>query len=291
MISTYTIIAGNMKCPNNCPICISKMTPSHGIGYEEPDFNWEKFRKATRIAIMRGARNVLITGKGEPTLFPRLVKGILFELAESSEYKQFERIELQTEGSNIANSITDDVLRKWKGAGLDLIALSIYHYDSRKNAGGFGHFGSDGGYDLPALIKRLNAIGFLVRLSCVMRLGYIDNPNLVYKLIGFCKENDVFQLTLRIADVPDDPLDTVVAHYVKTNRPEPHNVKAIKHLITSSGKLCYTLPHGVSVYEVEGQNVSITTGLGKPGDNRQLIFFPQGWLTMSWETVQGSRII
>ena len=291
MISTYTIIAGNMKCPNSCPICISKMTPSHGIGYEEPDFNWQKFRKATRIAIMRGAQNVLITGKGEPTLFPKLVGEILFELAELGEDGQFERIELQTEGSNIANSITNDELRKWKYAGLDLIALSIYHYDSRQNAGGFGHFGSDGGYDLPALIGRLNAIGFLVRLSCMLRAGYMDSMDRVCELIEFCKENNVFQLTLRTPDVPAEPLNEQVAQYIMENVVDHKNMNEINMYVKGKGKLCGDLPHGVSVYEVDGQNVSMTTGLGEPGDNRQLIFFPQGWLTTSWETVQGSRII
>lgn len=287
MISTYTIIAGNMKCPNRCPVCISKMTPSHDIGYEYVKFNWLKFKKANQIAVARGAQNVLITGKGEPTLFPDLVDKILSELPKN----QFERIELQTEGSNISKNIADNVLLGWRSRGLDLIAISIYHYDVQQNAGGFGHFGSDAGYDIPKLIRRLNSLGFLVRLSCLLRKGYIDNANLVHGLVEFCKENGVFQLTLRTMDVPDNPLDSNVAHYVRTNRPEPHNMKAINKFIIDNGKLCYSLPHGASVYEVDGQNVSIATGLGKPGDNRQLIFFPQGWLTMSWETVQGSRII
>ena len=287
MISTYTIIAGNMRCPNDCPICISKMTPSHGIGHEDIEFNWAKFKKATRIAAMRGAQNVLITGKGEPTLFPNLVEEILVGLASEN----FERIELQTEGSNISKNIDDDVLRRWRTWGLDLIAISIYHYDDTQNAEGFGHSGSGVGYDLQKLIERLNNMGFLVRLTCLLRKGYVDNVNLVHGLIEFCKEKNVFQLTLRTADVPDNPLDSEVAYYVKTNKPEPDNMKRINELIIEHGKLCYSLPHGASVYEVNGQNVSITTGLGEPGDNRQLIFFPQGWLTMSWETVHGSRII
>lgn len=276
-----------MKCPNSCPICISKMTPNHGIGYEDVEFNWLKFKKATQIAVMRGAQNVLITGKGEPTLFPDLIDEILFELPRN----QFERIELQTEGSNISKNITDDMLCNWRDRGLDLIAISIYHYNTQQNAAGFGHFGSDGGYNLSTLIRRLNHLGFLVRLSCVMRQAYIDNGNLVMKLIEFCKENGVFQLTLRTADIPKNPLDTQVADYIKRNKVEEWNLKDIKERIENKGTFCYTLPHGASVFEVDGQNVSITTGLGCPEDNRQLIYFPQGWLTMSWETVQGSRII
>lgn len=285
MISTYSIIAGNMRCPNDCPICISKMTPNHGIGHEDMEFNWAKFKKATRIAATRGARNVLITGKGEPTLFPDLVGKILVELASEN----FERIELQTEGSNIANNISDNVLRKWRSWGLDLIAVSIYHFDDTSNGWGFGH--SEAKYSLSGLIKRLNDLGFLVRLSCLLRKDYVDNTNLTFGLVEFCKENDVFQLTLRTLDVPESSRNHSMADYVEANRPEPDNMKAIAGLITDNGKLCYTLPHGASVYEILGQNVSITTGLGKPGDDRQLIFFPQGWLTMSWETVQGSRII
>ena len=288
MISTYTIIAGNMKCPNNCPVCISKMTPSHGIGYDDVKFNWPKFGKANQIAVMRGARNVLITGKGEPTLYPDMITTILNDLPKG----KFERIELQTEGSNIAKNISDDMLRRWYGWGLDLIAISIYHYVDIHNSRGFGHHASsEPVYNLSALITRLNALGFLVRISCLLRLGYIDDSTTVRKLIAFCRGHDVFQLTLRTADVPKNPLNNDVAHYIKVHKLEAHNMKAIKELITQEGEFCYSLPHGVSVYEISDQNVSITTGLGEPGDSRQLIFFPQGWLTMSWETVQGSRII
>ena len=122
MISTYTIIAGNMRCPNKCPVCISKMTPRYGITYDNDlVFDFTKFRKATQIAIMRGARNVLITGKGEPTLYPTQIHKILTELPTD----KFERIELQTEGSNISRNISNNTLSRWRGAGLDLIAISI----------------------------------------------------------------------------------------------------------------------------------------------------------------------
>ena len=134
MISTYTIIARNMKCPNDCPVCISKMTPSNGINYDDSKFNWDKFDKANQIAISRGAQNVIITGKGEPTLFPDLISGILTELPKN----KFERIELQTEGSNIFKYILDSTLQGWRNRGLDLIAISIYFYDEpNKNAKGF----------------------------------------------------------------------------------------------------------------------------------------------------------
>lgn len=287
MISTYTIIAGNMSCPNNCPICISKMTPNYGLGWDEIDFDWYKFEHATRIAVKRGARNVLITGKGEPTLFPEQILEILYELPT----QDFERVELQTEGSNISKNIDDEMLHKWYDAGLDLIAISIYHYDSRQNAAGFGHFESTEVYNLWALVNRLNDIGFLVRISCVLRLGYIDNINLVQKLIEISEFHNVFQLTLRTADVPSDPLNVSIAEYVKRNRLERHNLEFIEKHIQNKGQYCYSLPHGAGVYEIGGQNVSFTSGLGKCGDNRQLIFFPQGWLTTSWETVQGSRIL
>ena len=60
-----------------------------------------------------------------------------------------------------------------------------------------------------------------------------------------------------------------------------------------SGIHCDTLPHGAEVWEINGQNVCITTGLSDDAgkeDIRQLVFFPQGILTSSWVTVNGSRI-
>jgi molybdenum cofactor biosynthesis enzyme MoaA len=285
--TTYTIIAGNKACPNDCPICISKMTPDYGIGMEPVDVNWARFEDATRIAISYGVKNVLITGKGEPALFPGQISQYLVRLYD----KPIAVRELQTSGIPLnRGGLYDQFLDVWRDLGLDTIALSMYHYDMEKNREPFRTRGGEQ-VDIARLVDRLHGKGFNTRLSCVMLKDYIDSPEEVIKLIDFSKQNGVFQLTLRRADRPASSLDESVSRFVDENRLDETESKAVE----AKGSFVYALPHGASVYEIDGQNVSISTGLSRSGESgecvRQLIFFPQGWLTTSWENVQGGRLL
>lgn len=287
---TYTIISGSRACPNNCRVCISKMTPDYGIGYNKPEVDWDTFEKATTIALNHKTKNVLITGKGEPTLYPGQITQYLLRLKD----KPFDRRELQTDGSLLAKGgLYDEFLDVWKDLDLDVIALSIYHYDSEKNRELFrpknGKY-----YNLTKLIEKIHSKDLKTRLSCVMLDGYIDTVKEVETLINYSKDNDVFQLTLRRADGPKNPLNMKVANFVDKHRMSDENFRAIAEYLEKEGTRCDILPHGAVVYEVKEQNVCLTTGLtcdSGEEEIRQLIFFPQGWLTTSWENVKGGRII
>jgi len=295
---TYTIIAGSKACVNDCPICISKMTPDYGIGYEEQEVDWDAFNRSTHYAFNHGAEVALITGKGEPTLYPGQITGYLhrIEMVERTRGERFDRREMQTEGSLLAKGgHYDDWLDVWKDHGLDVVALSIYHYDAEKNEEVFRPKGGQKYFDLPKLIEKLNSKGLKTRLSCVMLDGYIDSVEEVERLIRYAEDNDVFQLTLRMADSPKNPLDMEAAQYVERHRLSDEKFRDILDFLEKKGDFCYDLPHGAQVYEVFGQNVCVTTGLTPAQrdkeDIRQLIFFPQGLLTTSWENVKGGRVL
>jgi molybdenum cofactor biosynthesis enzyme MoaA len=266
------------------------MTPQHGIGGGEPnEICVETLRKARQFALNHNAQNILITGKGEPTYFPAQVSQYLIEF----KGYPFDKMELQTEGSNIAGSgPIDDFLKVWKMLGLDVIAISIYHYDPELNK---KMFGVNHSYNLVNLIDKLHDMKFRVRLSCVLANGYIDSVGEVKNLIQYAKDRKVMQLSLRTIDIPVQPLNFGIA-----NNASKYRLMADKYLViveyVREGNLCDVLPHGAEVYEVDGQNVCITTGLtadaGKD-DIRQLIYFPQQGediLTTSWENVEGGRI-
>ncbi len=288
---TYTVIAGSSVCVNQCPICISEMTPRYGIDTKEPYVDWDTFRKATRIAVNHGAESVLITSKGESTLYPFQVTKYLHEL----EDQPFDRRELQTEGSNLATGgrLYDEFLRVWKDLGLDLVSVSIYHYNSDRNSEAFRPKRKRE-YILPKFIEKLQKYGLRTRLSCVMLKDYIDSVEEVEKLVEFAKENDVFQLTLRRADRPANPGNKAVAEFVDKNRLSDESFGRIADYLDSRGTLCDLLPHGANIYEIGGQNVCITTGLTHDAGEkeiRQLIYFPPNVLTTSWENVNGGRLL
>ncbi len=292
---TYTIIAGNMDCTNKCPICISRMTPNQGIGYEKPSVDWETFEKATQIATNHGAENVLITGKGEPTLFPDQITQYLMLLRG----KPFDKRELQTNGYLLANGgkYYDNKIDEWKYFGLDFVAVSIYHYDDAKNKA-MSRPKSGDYYELPKLIEKLSSKGLRTRLSCVMLKNYVDSVEEAKNLMSFAKKHGVHQLTLRRADVPHDSMDKEIARFITENRIDFDSdaYKDLARYLEKNGALCDTLPHGAGVYEIKPykQNVCISTGLTNyAGEKeiRQLIFFPEGILTTSWENIHGGRIL
>lgn len=295
---TYTIITGGRECINNCFICISKMTGYDGIGYEEPEVNWKAFEKATLIAQEYKAENVLFTGKGELTLYPDQISKYLRVLKGQGADRGFNRYELQTSGTPLSwGGPYDDWLDEWKSLGLDVVAVSIYHYDNQKNKEIFRPKNGKH-YELGKLIEKIQSKGLKTRLSCVMLDGYIDSVEEVGKLIEYAKKNDVFQLTLRTADIPKNKQDTEVSRkverYIRENRLSDEKLEDISIFLKDNGRFRGTLHHDAVVYEVDQQNVCLTTGLSNDKGKekkRHLIFFPPDILTTSWDDVEGGRIL
>lgn len=291
---TYTIIAGSKACTYDCGICISKMTPDYGIGTKELRVNWRNFDIATNDARnIYHAENVLITGKGEPTLFPYQI----YQFLKKLENTTFGKRELQTNGSEIAKGgQMNEFLKVWYDQGLVTVGISIYHYDDKKNEELFkpktGRY-----FDLEKLIDRLHENKLETRLSCVMLDGYIDNVEEVEKLMQFARQNGVEQLTLRQADRPDNPSDFKVADFVDRHRLSENDKRykeIMRSLVEKGGKPTEVLPHHAEVYSIDGLQVCATTGLSDyEGEEniRQLIFFPNGMFTTSWVDPEGAAIL
>jgi hypothetical protein len=226
----------------------------------------------------RGCQNALITGKGEPALVPNTVKLVIDKLREEGN---FERIEFQTSGYPWDFEF-------YRLAKFDLVSLSIYHFNNKFNQDIYDNTKL---MPLEALISYLRGIGTEVRLSCNLLKGYISTPDKVGALIEFARKHDVMQLTLREIGTPTDIVATPEGlDAYEAVRSYKFDIRQIQRYLKDKGHLCYTMPHGAEVYEVDGQNVSLTTCL-ETEPNRYLIYFPQGWLTTSWEYVQGCRIL
>jgi molybdenum cofactor biosynthesis enzyme MoaA len=291
---TFSIIAGSMSCTYDCSICISKMTPTYGIGYQEPKINWKNFNDAKRVASdIYHAETVLITSKGEPTTYPAQITEFLHGLEDVTFIKR----ELQTNGSLIVRGgLMDQFLRVWYDHGLKTVAVSVYHHDSKKNEEIFRP--RTGRYlDLPKLIDKIHENDMEVRLSCVMLKGYIDSLEEAISLMDFARSNGVEQLTFRTADKPDNPRDLAVADFVDQHRIDMDNLgyqEIMKDIVEKGGKPTEILPHGAEVYSIEGMQVCVTSGLSKyQGEEniRSLIFFPNGLLTTSWVDPKGGAIL
>ena len=130
-IESFSVICGTAACNADCPFCISKMTGISALGLKPQPINWRNFDKACLIAKEGGVRSVIITGKGEPTLFPDHVTDYLKHL----EPYRFPLIDLQTNGVRIAKYPEKYLpfLKDWYEHGLAFVAISVVSYLAEEN--------------------------------------------------------------------------------------------------------------------------------------------------------------
>jgi hypothetical protein len=256
------------------------------------DINFRNFRKACLFAKQSGVSTVLLTGKGEPLLYPDLITDYLNALEEFD----FPFIELQTNG--IALNKMDEVgyknsgdgetyLEKWYGLGLTTISLSCVHWDGVENRKIYGkNYG-----ELHDYIQICHREGFSVRVSCVMYVGGVCSIDGVRFFAAKCKEWEVEQFTARPVsnsvsiEETSDSRKKRVYNWVKKHGVPIENVDRIRPFFDCNASLLLELAHGARVYDYEGQNVSINSCLThspNPDEVRQLIFFPDGHLRYSW---------
>jgi len=281
-IQTFSVVAGTAACNAKCPFCISKMTGKE-LGYKEPKVNWRNFKKACRLAQISNVSTVLFTGKGEPTLFPNQLTKYL----EKIKKFEFPLIELQTNALVFGDSLKKYLpyLKKWHDLGLNTMAISIAHYKDNKNK---EIYTPNSKYpNLKTTMKRLHGFGYSIRLCCMLAKNYIDSVKEVKKLIGFAKENNVEQLTVRAIVAPTEKSKSDSTYnWTKKHVLTKKQIDTINNYIKKNAKKLMTLNYGAVIWDLNGQNIATSNCLTiKPeSDNiRQLIYFPDGHLRYDWQ--------
>ena len=277
-VQTFSVVVGGKNCNASCPYCVSKITGDEGLCEE---INWRNFHKACQFAKQSGVSTVLLTGKGEPLLYPDLITKYLNIL----ERYRFPFIELQTNGIELP-FLGSDLLRKWYDTGLTTVSLSCAHYNSFRNKEIFGDNYGKMDYDLFDYVSLLHVNNFSVRVSCVMCKGYIDNLKDVKFFIDLCKKWEVEQFTIRpVAMIEDKGKNPEIMDWIQRHYIDYDDKDEIEKYFRNNGYLLLELAHGAKVYDYKGQNISINTCLTHtpdPDDIRQLIFFPDGRLRYDW---------
>lgn len=279
----FSIIAGTGACNASCPFCVSKMTGIKALGLEPQPINWRNFEKAAQLAKDYMVGSVMITGKGEPTLFPDQITSYLEHL---QPYK-FTLIDLQTNGINLIQQKDrfEPYLRKWYELGLCWIAISIVHFDPEVNRQVYMPYGKNY-IDLEKLVKFLKEIGFSVRFSVTMHKGAIDNPSKVKKMIEFSRQLDVDQLTLRKIAKPQKSENSTIGKWTAKHFMSDSQIEKIKVFLEKHGHRILSTGHGAGIYDVNNQNVCLTNALTidpDPSQIRQLIFYPDGHVRFDWQ--------
>jgi molybdenum cofactor biosynthesis enzyme MoaA len=281
-IQTLSVVVGGNKCNAKCPYCVSKMTGKSECSDKVEDINFRNFRKSIQFACESGVSTTLLTGKGEPLLYPAHITAYL-----DAMFHHFPLVELQTNGILLPEMKNKKYLETWYDLGLSTISLSCVHWQDDRNKEIF----SEEYVSLEKNVKMLHDIGFSVRVACVMINNYIDTIGMVQAFVKKCKEWGVEQFTVRPATVAENNNSTV-ARWTKENTVKDLEYNKIVKFFewwakdpSSDVHLLLELAHGAKVYDYIGQNISINTCLTEspdPEDIRQLIFFPDGHLKFSW---------
>lgn len=285
-IQTFSIVVGTRACNARCPFCVSRMT---GFG-ELPTariINERNFRKACLLAERAGTTTVLMTGKGEPTLYPDEVSAYLRLLDERS----FPLIEIQTNALEIGrlardgackSALTRAHLEEWYANGLSTIAVSTVGIRTEANQAVY----AEDYPDLGATLDYIHELGFSVRLCVMMQRTVVDSPESLQETIDFCRERQVEQLTVRSIRRPKRTESDAAGSYVDRYGLTEAQAMDIETWLDRSGTLLMTLMHGAKIYDVDGQNVCLADCLTirpKDDDIRTLIFYGDGRLTYDWQ--------
>ena len=290
-IQTFSIVAGSEACNARCPFCISKMTVPRDIALKEPEFEWKRFEHAALLAKATDVTTVMITSKGEPTLFPEQITKIL----EALEPYKFPITELQTNGIRIAQKTDhyEPFLKKWYELGLLIIAVSIVHYDPEINRKNYIPYEKEY-INLQKLIAKLIEHHYTIRLTCVLADGFIDSSEKLVKLLKFAKECGAKQLTITPVNKPEieKTMDTNVWQWTNLHHLKKEQLEDIKNWINKNGKSRRPLSHGAVIYDIRGQNLCLNNCLSVDTNSeemRNLIFFPNGHAYPDWQ-YEGSII-
>jgi len=281
-VNTFTVVVGNAACNACCPFCVSKMTPSCGVDLKKELINTRNFLIAAKFARSVGATTALLTGKGEPTLFPDDITYFIHTLRHCDFYL----IELQTNGLLFwEHGTIRDIASVWFRAGMTTVSLSVVHWSNQINNEVMFN-DEESRYDFWQVIDFLHSVGFSVRLNCTILEHCIDNFEDVETFVETCRKNKVEQITFRSVARPTSTKNKEVSDWVDMHLWEDCESMIIGALKSWGAKELLHLPHGAIVFDLNGQNVCVNnclTSTTNPEEIRQLIYFPDGKLRYDWK--------
>jgi len=305
-VTTFSLVVGTEACDGHCRFCVSAMT-GYGSLPACRKINRARFVKAARFAQIGDTTTVLMTGKGEPTLYPDEVTEYLVLLRPW----QFPFVEIQTNALRIgrlaagkaAGNLTRETLERWHSHGLNTIAISVVGVRPEHNRLVY----ADDYPDLATTIAFLHDIGFSVRLCVMMHKGFVDGPDSIEEVVEFCKDNAVEQLTIRPIRKPARSASGEHAEYTRANGLTNRRVRAVRRWLDGPwwhlwwrrgrGNKVLTLRHGdtalAPVYDVDGQNLALADCLTVNSESdaiRTLIFYSDGTVKFDWQ-YQGARLL
>jgi molybdenum cofactor biosynthesis enzyme MoaA len=290
-VQSVSLLAATKQCDARCPFCVAEMTPLHGLTTKEVPIPLDRLLKTLEYARLGNAQALMITSKGEPTLFPEHISLFLNEAKKFEEKTGFcfRKKELQSNGIRVATypQKYDAYLRKWRELGLDTYIVSIVHYDPEINRQTYLPYRSSY-IDLGALTYQLHQYGFKVRLGCIAYNGGIDSSEKLANLIEFTRRIGADELTVRPVAKPDKSRNSEVYEWVAEHELTPAQFTDMHDFLEKNGRILMQYPFGGTIYRLgdgtTSQDVCLTNALTSNDENhtRQIIFHLNGDIATDW---------
>lgn len=271
-----TISIPGSACNKSCPYCISKITPK--VEYNELLYA-RNLKKVAQYAKTANVASVLITGKGEPTLNPEMIKVV------SKEMKNFP-LELQTNGISFMKAGWARFLFE---CGFDTISISLDFLD--------GH-PIETLIDIKEFFEENRIYNMTVRLAFNITDHMLDNFFDIDAYIDLCKIYNVDQMILRNIVNPNYiEGENIYSEWIKNNTKEEKYFKVCENFkkIIDEGKaqLIRTTKFGMKIYDYRGISVTYSDyciqETNHSDDIRSLIYQADGHMYTSWNS-KASRI-
>ena len=260
--ANLTISIPYLGCDKNCPYCVSKMT-----GYPKP--NSGKLRrnidKTKTLARAAQVTNVMITGKGEPTLNWNTLLDIIERFQEWP-------VELQTNGLLLAKHL--DKVNTLAVYGLDVVAISIDKIEQFN--------------DFKDLFKRIQDVGMTSRVTLNVTKMIPRTATFNY-FISICKQHNIDQFLLRNIVAPTHAQVSEYTEWIKENTSQAHYDKLVGEMnvcLDKFGLFLRETEFGMKIYDYRG--VSITRSdyciqdSSTVNNLRSLILMDDGHVYTNW---------
>lgn len=282
-----SVVIGDTACYSNCPFCVSgEKICNENMNLPPLDsIHWKRFRVATKLAAKSGVDTVMLTSRGETTLYRNEISRYLKELRYTDE---FPFVELQTNGVLLAKEWDKQSgidVRGWFEDGLTTVTISMVSMHPEINSKIYTN-GKEY-IDVKELVHNLHKVGLSVRLTCVMCKDWMDTPELVLEFIEYAKEIGAEQVTMR--PVNDEYRRLSAHNWILNHKLTTEQEIAIWNCLKDNGTELLKLPRVGTVFDVNGQNVMFSEPLTKytrdtnPENGRNLIFFRDGHIRYEWE--------
>ena len=275
-INAISIVPQDVGCNAKCKYCIAYLTKDVRKDLKKPGINLPKLEKCIKFATMQSASTAIITSSGETLLGSWTnIENILWLCK-----KYFGQIDLHTNGIEIDKPpMFGRDFSQMLAPYLSNITITVPHYKKKTCL----EHGLDVDYE--KLFKKLNDLGSIIRLSCVVCKSFssVSIDNFLQNYITFYKNLGVSQIVFRELWIPSQ--SSVINDWCRDNYVSKQCIQQYIESLQITKELNWW--GNGQPYELSGIAVSTSTCTNNVTKEvvKSVVYRPDNCLYSDWDTM------